>query len=129
MKQDSDVQQDAQQWNTDQIEQHLKSAMDTLTPDIWDKLDLSVVQDMPGAALPAGQDHILNLQRRMRGLVLTAAACLCLVIGGGGAWHYQYQNRQIDSIIGIDVNPSVELSINRKNRVLQALALDRKSVV
>ncbi|MDD3253161.1 MAG: hypothetical protein PHV18_11440 [Lachnospiraceae bacterium] len=124
MKQDSDVQQDAQQWNTDQIEQHLKSAVDTLTPHIWDKLDLSVAQDVPGAVLPTGQDRILNLQRRMRGLVLAAAACLCLVIGGGGAWHYQYQNRQIDSIIGIDVNPSVELSINRKNRVLQAQALN-----
>lgn len=39
-------------------------------------------------------------------------------------YRYHYQNRQIDSIIGIDVNPSVELSINRKNRILSAEALN-----
>ena len=43
---------------------------------------------------------------------------------GGGAWYYQYENRQIDSVIGIDVNPSVELSINRRERVLKAEALN-----
>ena len=38
--------------------------------------------------------------------------------------YYQYENRQIDSVIGIDVNPSVELSINRRERVLKAEALN-----
>lgn len=79
----------------------------------------------------SGRDKIVSLQRRMRGMAVAAAACLCLVTAGGGAWHYQYQNRQIDSVIGIDVNPSVELSISRKNRILKAepLNADAESIM
>lgn len=116
---------DRQKLNTDQIELHLKSAVDTLTPNVFDRIDLSVPQDVPvPSALQSGDVHLLTLQRRMRGMVLAAAACLCLVLTGGGAYHYQYRNRQVDSVIGIDVNPSVELSINRKNRVLSAEPLN-----
>ena len=61
---------------------------------------------------------------QMRGAALGAAASLCLLMTGGGVWYYQYENRQIDSVIGIDVNPSVELSINRRERVLKAEALN-----
>lgn len=106
-----------------EIEQHLRSAMDVLTPDIFGKLDLSVPQQKP--EVNHGQEKIITLQRRIRGMAVAAAACLCLVTAGGGAWHYQYQNRQIDSVIGIDVNPSVELSISRKNRILKAEPLNQ----
>ncbi len=116
---------DRQKLNTDQIELHLKSAVDTLTPNVFDRIDLTTPQDLPvPSVLQARDDHLLPLPRRMRGMVLAAAACFCLVLTGGGAYHYQYQNRQVDSVIGIDVNPSVELSINRKNRVLSAEPLN-----
>ena len=61
MKQDADI----IQLNTRQIELHLKSAVDTLTPNILDRLDLSMPQD----PVPKQQDQttILRLQRRMRG--------------------------------------------------------------
>lgn len=36
---------DQDQWNKEQIEVHLKSAVDALTPDIFDRLDLSVPQE------------------------------------------------------------------------------------
>lgn len=112
-----------------EIEQHLKSAVDALTPDIFDKLDLSVPQQKP--ELDHGHEKLIALQRRFRGMAVAAAACICLVAAGGGAWHYQYQNRQIDSVIGIDVNPSVELSISRKNRILKAepLNADAESIM
>lgn len=119
MKQDSDRQKP----NTEQIASHLKSAVDALIPDVFDRIDLSAPQDVV-VPEPDSYSHVIRLQRRMRGLVLATAACLCLVLTGGGAYHYQYQNRQVDSIIGLDVNPSVELSINRKNRVLSAEALN-----
>lgn len=115
--------------SSQEIEQHLKSAVDALAPDIFDRLDLSVSQQKPEQ--DSGRDKIVSLQRRMRGMAVAAAACLCLVTAGGGAWHYQYQNRQIDSVIGIDVNPSVELSISRKNRILKAepLNADAESIM
>jgi hypothetical protein len=37
---------------------------------------------------------------------------------------YTYQNGRVDSVIGIDVNPSVELSVNKRNKVLSAQALN-----
>lgn len=118
---------DQDQWNKEQIEIHLKSAVDTLTPDIFEKLDLSVPQEN-GEAVKERQETkkggaILFLSQ-MRGAALGAAASLCLLMTGGGVWYYQYENRQIDSVIGIDVNPSVELSINRRERVLKAEALN-----
>lgn len=116
---------DRQKLNTNQIEQHLKSAVDTLTPNVFDRIDLSTPQDVVDPVLlRTHSDSVIVLQRRMRGIVIAAAACLCLVFTGGGAYHYQYLNRQVDSVIGIDVNPSVELSINRKNRVLSAEPLN-----
>lgn len=112
-----------QNMSSREIEQHLRSAMDVLTPDIFEKLDLSVPQQkLEGNH---GQEKIITLQRRIRSMAVAAAACLCLVTAGGGAWHYQYQNRQVDSVIGIDVNPSVELSISRKNRILKAEPLNQ----
>lgn len=41
---------DQDQWNKEQIEIHLKSAVDTLTPDIFEKLDLSVPQENGGSS-------------------------------------------------------------------------------
>ena len=66
-----------------EIEQHLRSAMDVLTPDIFGKLDLSVPQQKP--EVNHGQEKIITLQRRIRGMAVAAAACLCLVTAGGGA--------------------------------------------
>ncbi len=124
MKQNSD----RIQLNNHELKCHLKSAVDVLTPDVFNRIDLSVAQEAPeSVTLLHGQDdgvRVAALRRRLWGGVLASAACLCLLFAGGGMYRYHYQNRQIDSIIGIDVNPSVELSINRKNRILSAEALN-----
>lgn len=110
--------------NKQQIEQCLKSAVDELTPDIFDRLDLSVPQERILGAEKQAQDQILKYQRRMRSMALASAACICIVMAGGGAFHYHVVNQRVESVIGIDVNPSVELSINKKERVLHAQALN-----
>ncbi|MCI8660828.1 MAG: hypothetical protein HFG54_11405 [Lachnospiraceae bacterium] len=120
MKQDSGI----RQLNTRQIEMHLKSALDTLTPNVLDRIDLSVHQDELSGAERQSQAAILRLERRMRGFVSAAAVCVCLIIMGGGAFHYHLENRQVESVIGIDVNPSIEISINRRERVLETRALN-----
>lgn len=112
------------QLNSRQIEMHLRSAMDALTPDVLGRVDLSVPQIQPADPDWQNQAVILRLQRRMRRFATAAAACVCLVLIGGGAFHYHLENRQVESVIGLDVNPSVELSINRKERVLEARALN-----
>lgn len=115
---------DRNKWNNTQMELHLKSAVDALTPNVLDRIDLSTPQDAAPGQESGPPSNIVALNRRMRGIVLATAACLCVMVMGGGAFHYQYQNRKIESVIGIDVNPSVELSINRKDKVLNAQALN-----
>jgi len=109
--------------NKAQIESHLKSAVDTLTPNVLDRIDLSTPQE--SAAPQAEPSRVVWINRRLRQMALTAAACLCLVVMGGGAYTHR-QDQRVEAVIGIDVNPSVELHINRKNKVLQANALNQE---
>jgi len=111
--------------NKDQIGQHLKSAVDTLTPNVLDRIDLSVPQDV----VPYPYYYKSSWIHRKRFAVLAAAACLCILAMGGGSFHYHAMNRIIESVIGLDVNPSIELSVNRKNKVLAAEALNDEAVV
>lgn len=149
-------------WTTGQIESHLRSAVNGLTPDIFDRLDLSVPQDpVPRVITPivpmnardaedsfesgagrtgragsaewssektAGKAHgngkVLRFERYLRRSVATVATFLLLITAGGGAWQYHARNLRVDSIIGIDVNPSVELSINQRSQILSAEALN-----
>ena len=120
------------QLNREQIKAHLKSAVMDLTPNVLDKIDLSVPQ-MAAEELheDAGRavSSITVMRKRMRVVAALAAACLCMVAVAGGT--YTYRNGKVDSVIGIDVNPSVELSVNRKNRVLEAAPLneDAKAIM
>ncbi len=112
------------QLNTDQIEQHLRSAVETLTPDVLSRMNFDIPQETVSAEEKDTHAAVIHLQRRLRGFALAAAACLCVVVMGGGAYSYHVRNRQVESVIGIDVNPSIELLINQKNRVLGVRALN-----
>lgn len=60
-------------------------------------------------------------------LALSAAAILVLVAVGFFAT--TIQNRQIFAVVGLDVNPSVELSVDDRERVIAAEALNDDAVV
>ncbi|MCC8075555.1 MAG: peptidase, partial [Clostridiales bacterium] len=64
-----------------------------------------------------------NRNRPLRLLSMAVAACLVLAVGLWGGRYYQY-NFVTDSIVDIDVNPSVELTTNRNNKVLEAEAVN-----
>lgn len=104
-------------WEQDEIESHLRSAMDALTPNVLDKIDLSTPQE-----IYVKPSRRVRMYRRMRTVAMAAAACLCVAVLGGGVSFYQ--NHRVDSVIGIDVNPSIELSVNRNEKVLQANPLN-----
>lgn len=105
------------QWNKEEIASHLKSAVDTLTPNVFDKIDLQTPQD-----IHKENSRVIRLYRRMRTAAVVAAACFCAVTLAGGV--SLYQNSRVESFIGIDVNPSIELSVNRNDKVLKAEALN-----
>lgn len=112
------------QLNRRQIKAHLKAAVLDLTPNVLDKIDLST----PQTAAEDGEESGLKrspaalMRRRIRVIGTLAAACFCMIAVAGGT--YTYRNGKVDSVIEIDVNPSVELSVNRKNRVLSAVPLN-----
>ena len=68
-------------WNSDEIEQHIKSAVDTLTPDIFDRIDLSVPQEPRRKEPERGRSKVVRLTRRIRAAAMLAAACLILLAG------------------------------------------------
>ena len=107
-------------WNQNDIEQHLKSAVSQMTPDIWNRLDLSVPQEKEcGDIHTVGREKkkIFRLRSRVQGLA--AAACLCAVLGGG---LYYREFRQIVSVVSLDVNPSLELYLNRRDTVIKTIS-------
>lgn len=110
-------QSDRRQLNRQQIEACLKSATRDLVPDVLERIDLSTPQDNEErVARPA-------FVIRQKVIATLIAACFCMIALAGGT--YTYQNGRVDSVIGIDVNPSVELSVNRNNKVLSAKALNK----
>ena len=60
----------------------------------------------------------------IRGLAIGIAAC-CLLLAGGIGGFFGYQNHfAVDSVVGIDVNPSIRLEISRQDKVLSAEPLN-----
>lgn len=55
------------------------------------------------------------------------AACLALALVGGGGAVYQ-QTCAVASIVSLDVNPSIELEINKNEKVLTCAALNEEAV-
>ena len=109
-------------WTMEAIEKHLASGIASLTPDIWDKLDTDAPQDV--ISLSGRKRHA---GRRLRKFFGAAAACALLFISAG-SWQF-YQNNRVDSRIGIDVNPSIELEVNRNRKVLDVEALNEDARV
>ncbi|WP_349944506.1 hypothetical protein ABFV83_13350 [Lacrimispora sp. BS-2] len=104
------------QLNRQQIEACLKSAASDLTPNVLERIDLSTPQ------IKAEKERRSVFFLRQRVIATLVAACFCMIALAGGT--YTYQNGKVDSVIGIDVNPSVELSVNKRNKVLAAKALN-----
>lgn len=108
-------------FNKRQIKQHLKSAISDITPDVLDNIDLK--QSQEPAVLISSSSAGYGRMRRMGNVI---AACFGMIILSGGI--YTYGSAKIDSRIEIDVNPSIELSVNRSNKVLEVEALNTDAV-
>ena len=62
-------------------------------------------------------------QRRYRALSTAVAACFALLLGLGGLIGYQI-NFAVDSTVSLDVNPSIEITLNQKEKVLAVTPLN-----
>ena len=69
------------------------------------------------------QEEVAQTRRRLRWIPAAAALCLCLCLSFAlGHWMALY--RLPDNVVGLDVNPSVELTTNRRGQVMELLPLN-----
>lgn len=106
------------------MEQRLRTAMEHAAPDQLDRI-LSSCNEQKGTVI-----HMTNKKKTPRRWTsLAVAAALALMVGGFGL-RYQSANA-VASVVSLDVNPSIELEVNKNEKVLSATALnaDAKTVL
>ena len=116
--------------DNNEIEKRLASALNAAAPDMLDELmaelDLNEKpeQSMREKLADGEQDRYKKSfvrSKTFRALVSCAAAFI-LMIGGFTVW--KNANEKVLAVVDLDVNPSIELSINGKEKVVGATAIN-----
>ncbi len=108
----------------EQMERRLAKALDKTTPDDVNGV-LSRCDERKGTVIPMTTKK--TTKRRWTTLV---AACLALALLCGGGVFYQ-QAHAVASVVSLDVNPSIELKVNKSEKVLVCTPLneDAKAIL
>ncbi|MBR2547125.1 MAG: PepSY domain-containing protein [Eubacterium sp.] len=100
-----------------EIEERLTDDVKAETPDILD----SLMEEIPRKKKAPGISTVIRGTSTAISIYKILAAVIALFIGAGAI---ASQQNKTFAVIGIDVNPSIEISINRKERVVSARALN-----
>ena len=108
---------------TDQeLEQKLRTALEHAAPDDFQGVLARISPKARTEQAPIPFEAAARKKKR-RWAPLAAAACLALVVAaGGGGWYLQ--NNTVASVVSLDVNPSVTLNVNFKEKVLSAVPVN-----
>lgn len=108
---------------TDQeLEQMLRTALEHAAPDDFQGVLSRISPKARTEQAPIPFEAAARKKKR-RWAPLAAAACLALVVAaGGGGWYLQ--NNTVASVVSLDVNPSVTLNVNSKEKVLSAVPVN-----
>lgn len=103
------------------IEQRLCQAVREETPNLLPQI-LSARNMEKGTVIDMTQ-ALQNQKKKhtVRNWAIAAAAALVLAVGGFAGYQYQFA---VDTAVSIDVNPSIELEVNRQEKVLRATPLN-----
>ena len=111
-----------------ELESRLAAALERTAPDDVEAV-LARCGAQTGAVVPLpGQGGGQSGKQKKRWVPLAVAACLVLAVAGGGAGYVHLQNNTVASVVSLDVNPSVELTVNRKETVLSATPANADAV-
>ncbi len=107
----------------DDLQAKIKTAFEHAAPDVLDSV-LSDIASGNSATKPilvmGGQN---NMKNTIRNLTAIAAAAV-LLVGGGAGFAVYNNNYKVASTISLDVNPSIEITANKKEDVLAVTALN-----
>lgn len=106
------------------VESKIKQAFENATPDLLDAI-LQKSQQQKGKVIYMEQKK--NKTASMRRITAIAAALVLCI--GGLAGYSAYANLAVDSVIELDVNPSIELEVNSKERVIAVNPLNEDAKV
>ena len=108
----------------EKMEQRLAAALEKTAPDDVSGV-LSRCEERKGTVIPMTTKK--TTKRRWTSLI---AACLAVMLLGGGGLFYQRANA-VASVVSLDVNPSIELKVNRSEEVLACTPLneDAKAIL
>ena len=101
----------------EKMEQRLAAALEKTAPDDVNGV-LSRCEERKGTVIPMTTKK--TTKRRWTSLI---AACLAVMLLGGGGVFYQRANAVV-SVVSLDVNPSIELKVNRSEKVLVCTPLN-----
>ncbi len=106
----------------DLMEKRLANALEKTAPDDVDGV-LSRCKERKGTVIP------MTTKKTKKAWTTLTAACLALVLVGSGLF-YQQANA-VASVVSLDVNPSIELKVNRSEKVLVCTPLneDAKAIL
>ena len=99
------------------MERRLASAVEKTAPDDVNGV-LSRCEERKGT-----ERLMTEKKTAMRRWTTLVAACLALMLLGGGGLFYQQANA-VASVVSLDVNPSIELRVNRDEKVLSCTPLN-----
>ena len=111
-----------------EMEARLAAALERTAPDDVEAV-LARCGAQTGAVVPLpGQGGGQSGKQKKRWVPLAVAACLVLAVAGGGAGYVHQLNQAVASVVCLDVNPSVELTVNRHETVLSATPANADAV-
>ena len=108
----------------EKMEQRLAAALEKTAPDDVNGV-LSRCEERKGTVISMTTKKTAS--RKWTSLI---AACLAVMLLGGGGVFYQRANA-VASVVSLDVNPSIELKVNRSEKVLSCTPLneDAKAIL
>ena len=104
------------------LEQKLAQAVEHAAPDQLDAI-LDRCGQRRGPVVVMQQTP----RRRRSFSVYAVAACLALLLLGGGGLGFYRASNAVASVVSLDVNPSIEMQVNGREKVLSVAALNAEA--
>lgn len=106
-----------------ELKRRLRTALDHAAPNDLEGV-LSRCETGKGTVIDM-TNAVETKKKKKRWAPLAAAACLALVlVGGGGGYYYYSANNAVASLVSLDVNPSIQLEVNKNEKVLSATPMN-----